>query len=76
MRTIYSMVTGKDLQNFKVSDFRSTSSIREVKFSAGEKEFTFIVVSGLKDIHRFMDELIAGNVKADYIEVMACPGDA
>lgn len=74
MRTIYSMVTGKDLQNFKVSDFRSTSSIREVKFSAGEKEFTFIVVSGLKDIHRFMDELIAGNVKADYIEVMACPG--
>lgn len=74
MRTIYSMVTGKDLQNFKVSDFRSTSSIREVKFSAGEKEFTFIVISGLKDIHRFMDELIAGNVKADYIEVMACPG--
>jgi iron only hydrogenase large subunit-like protein len=32
------------------------------------------VISGLKDIHKFMDELAAGNVKADYIEVMACPG--
>lgn len=74
MRTVYNLITGKDLQNFKVADFRSNSNIREVKFNAGDKEFTFIVISGLKDIHKFMDELAAGNVKADYIEVMACPG--
>jgi NADH-quinone oxidoreductase subunit G/NADP-reducing hydrogenase subunit HndD len=74
MRTVYNLITGKDLHNFKVADFRSTSNIREVKFNAGEREFVFIVISGLKDIHKFMDELAAGNVKADYIEVMACPG--
>lgn len=74
MRTVYNLITGKDLQNFKVADFRSNNNIREVKFNAGDREFTFIVISGLKDIHRFMDELAAGNVKADYIEVMACPG--
>ncbi len=74
MRTVYNLITGKDLQNFKVADFRSNNNIREVKFNAGDREFTFIVISGLKDIHKFMDELAAGNVKADYIEVMACPG--
>ncbi len=74
MRTVYNLITGKDLQNFKVADFRSNNNIREVKFNAGDREFTFIVISGLKDIHKFMDELAVGNVKADYIEVMACPG--
>lgn len=74
MRTVYNLITGKDLQNFKVADFRSNNNIREVKFNAGDREFTFIVISGLKDIHKFMDEFTAGNVKADYIEVMACPG--
>ncbi|MGE0079095.1 MAG: [FeFe] hydrogenase, group A [Bacteroidales bacterium] len=74
MRTLHHTITGRDLQNFKVSDFRSNTNIREVKFTAGDKEFIFIVISGLKDIHKFMDELNAGYIKADYIEVMACPG--
>lgn len=74
MRTVYNRITGKDLQNFKVADFRSNSNIREVKFSAGNKEFVFVVISGLKDIRKFMEELIAGNIKADFVEVMACPG--
>lgn len=74
MRSVYSMATGKELQSIKVSEFRSTSSIREVKFSAGTREFVFVVISGLKDIRHFMEELIAGNIRADYVEVMACPG--
>ncbi|MGD9978864.1 MAG: [FeFe] hydrogenase, group A [Bacteroidales bacterium] len=74
MRSVYSMVTGKELQSIKVSEFRSTSSIREVKFNAGTREFVFVVISGLKDIRHFMEELIAGNIRADYVEVMACPG--
>ncbi len=74
MRTLYNMITGSELSNYKISDFRSSSSIREVKFSVGDKEFTFIVVSGLKDIHRLMAGIEDGSIVADYVEVMACPG--
>lgn len=74
MRTLYNMITGSELSNYKISDFRSSSSIREVKFGVGDKEFTFIVVSGLKDIHRLMAGIEDGSIVADYVEVMACPG--
>lgn len=74
MRTIHARITGNDLQNIKVVDLRSNANFREVKFTAGDKEFIFIVISGLKDIRKFMDELIAGYIKADYIEIMACQG--
>lgn len=73
-RTLNFKITGKDLHNVRISELRSVNGVKEFKFKAGKQEFTFLVVNGLKNIHDLMKELIAGSVKADYVEVMACPG--
>jgi len=73
-RTLHYMNTGTELDNFKIAELRSSSGIREFKLTTGKQEFVFVVLSGMKSIHSFMAELINGNVRADYVEVMACPG--
>ena len=73
-RTLHYMNTDTELDNFKIAELRSSSGIREFKLTTGKQEFVFVVLSGMKSIHSFMAELINGNVRADYVEVMACPG--
>jgi len=73
-RTLHYMNTGTELDNFKIAELRSSSGIREFKLTTGKQEFVFVVLSGMKSIHSFMAEFTSGNVRADYVEVMACPG--
>lgn len=74
VRTVYNMVTGKDLRALKIAELRSLGGTKRFTFKADKLKFTFLVVSGLQEIRTIMEGLISGELTADYVEVMACPG--
>ncbi|MCI8529380.1 MAG: 4Fe-4S dicluster domain-containing protein [Lachnospiraceae bacterium] len=47
---------------------------READFQLGGKTLHTCTVSGLGNAERLMQDIVAGKVKYDFVEVMACPG--
>jgi iron-only hydrogenase group A len=74
LRTLYFQMTGKELTNPKLSEFRGTNNSKEINLKIGKQIINIIVANGLSDIHRIMDSIANGEAKPHYVEVMACPG--
>ncbi len=73
-RTLHYYMTGKEMQQPKIADLRSNGAIKEIELKIGNKKLTAILVSGMGNIRPLLDSVAAGEVKAHFIEVMACPG--
>lgn len=73
-RMIYFRLTSKELNQSKLTEVKVVSGVKAYSFKAEGMTFTFAVVNGLKNIHSLLPALLGGEVKLDYIEVMACPG--
>ena len=79
LRTAYLLVTGEEPP---VDAFREVSSFEAPKGSAWQlKEFdmngttvTVAVASGLGNAGKLCDAILDGSLKADFVEIMACPG--
>lgn len=73
-RVVYHKLTSKELDDSKITEVKMVSGVKVFSFNAAGQTFTFAAVNGLKNIHSILPVLMGGDVKLDYIEVMACPG--
>ncbi len=73
-RMVFFRLTSKELNQSNLNEIKVISGVKAYSFNAAGKTFTFAVVNGLKNIHTIIPALADGDVKFDFIEVMACPG--
>lgn len=77
LRTAYFTLTGKNPapEAFRtVRDEGEPKKWRENVFKINDIELKVAVVSGLANARELCDAIVRGNVKYDFVEVMACPG--
>jgi NADH-quinone oxidoreductase subunit G len=53
---------------------RGNNGIRKAALSVDGKEFSLVVLSGLANARKILEEIKSGKAHYDLVEVMACPG--
>jgi NADH-quinone oxidoreductase subunit G/NADP-reducing hydrogenase subunit HndD len=56
------------------TEVRGTQGIKEADYTVGGVTVKVCVVSGLANARTVIDQILAGEKKYDFVEVMACPG--
>ncbi|MDY5963992.1 MAG: NADH-dependent [FeFe] hydrogenase, group A6, partial [Peptostreptococcus porci] len=74
LRSAYYLVTGKNPDPDSFKSVRGDQGWKESKFNIDGNQINVAVVSGLGNARKLMDSIIKGEVKYDFVEVMACPG--
>ena len=76
VRTIYAVVNGKELENIELTQLRGFEGVRSATVDLGGPfgEVKVAMVHGLGDTRALVEQVRAGEVDFDFIEVMACPG--
>lgn len=57
-----------------IEDVRYSEGVKEVITTVGDKKLRLAIVHGLNNAHKVMLDIISGNKKYDFVEVMACTG--
>jgi iron-only hydrogenase group A len=74
IRTLHFMITGKEFNQVKIQELRTSKGRKEFKVKIGEFNLGFAVVNGIGYVNELLDEIEKGRNDIHYIEVMACPG--
>ncbi len=74
IRTLYFMITGKDMVQPKIQELRSSKGRKEYRIKIGDYNLGFVVINGIGFFPEFLKELEKGRNDVHYVEVMACPG--
>ena len=74
LRTVYEVVTGKELKNIDFKDVRGFEGIKETSVNLDGLEVKVAVAHGLGNARKAMDLVAAGVADWHFIEIMACPG--
>ncbi|MBQ7625249.1 MAG: iron hydrogenase small subunit [Clostridia bacterium] len=74
LRTVYEVVTGKELESLDFHDVRGTQGIKEATVKVGDLDVNVAVCSGTANAAKLLDAVKSGEKKYHFIEVMACPG--
>lgn len=74
LRSSYYFVTGKNPEPDSFKSVRGQDGWRESKFSIDGNQVRVAVASGLGNARNLIEALIKGEVKYDFVEIMACPG--
>ncbi|MDO4623532.1 MAG: [FeFe] hydrogenase, group A [Eubacteriales bacterium] len=79
LRSAYYLVTGKNppaeaFNAVRASAFSASAPWRSATYDIGGQKITAAVVSGLANTRKLCEAILAGQVKYDFVEVMACPG--
>ena len=77
LRTAYKIVEGKEAPEDAFVDVRGEGDEKGRKirtFKIGDTTLRTCTVSGLGNAGKLLDDLKAGRVQYDFVEVMACPG--
>ena len=73
LRTVYEVVTGKELEKVDFKAVRGTKGIKEAEIDVGGKIVRVAVANGTGNAGKLLEKVKAG-AKYDFIEVMGCPG--
>jgi NADP-reducing hydrogenase subunit HndD len=73
IRTAYYMLTGKNLEDLKVTAVRGLEGIKEARLQIGDLNLGVAVVSGLGNARVLLEEIRAGRDDIHFIEIMTCP---
>ena len=74
LRTAAEVILGTKLEKLEFNDVRGTAPIKTATYKLGDVEINVAVTSGTKNAKELLNKVKAGEIKADFIEVMACPG--
>lgn len=74
LRTAAKTILGTNLEEVDLPDVRGTAPIKYAQYKLGDVTVNVAVTSGAKNARELLDKVKAGEVKVDFIEVMACPG--
>ncbi len=73
LRTVYEVVTGKELENVDFTAVRGIEGVKEATVNVGGKEVRVAVAHGTGNASALLEKVKAGE-KYDFIEIMGCPG--
>ena len=73
LRTVYEVVTGKELEKVDFKAVRGTKGIKEAEIDVGGKIVRVAVANGTGNASKLLEKVKAG-AKYDFIEIMGCPG--
>ncbi|MCL2878343.1 MAG: [FeFe] hydrogenase, group A, partial [Acidobacteria bacterium] len=74
LRTVYEIVTGKELKTLDFDSVRGFEGIKEASVMLGDTEVKVAVAHGLGNARKLMDAIRAKKADYHFIEIMACPG--
>lgn len=74
LRTAHYAITGQEATAEAFSPVRGEAGRRIAEFKIGDKTLRICTVSGLGNAGRLIEDIKAGKVHFDFVEVMACPG--
>jgi iron-only hydrogenase group A len=74
LRTAHFFLTGKELEELKVTPVRGLEGIKEAKLTINGIEVGIAVASGLGNAGKLMEQIKAGRKDLHFIEIMTCPG--
>lgn len=74
VRTLHVNLTGKELENLKISEMRNSNNRKEIKVQIGKHSLGFAAVSGLANAKKLLEEIKNGRNDLHFVEVMACEG--
>ncbi|MEA1959870.1 MAG: NADH-dependent [FeFe] hydrogenase, group A6 [Bacillota bacterium] len=74
LRTVYEVVTGRDLEQIELTEVRGMEGLREAEIDLDGTPVKVAVVHGLGNARRIMEDVQNGTSPYHFVEVMACPG--
>ena len=74
LRTAADTIERKSLGQFEYKAVRGGVGIKRATVNVAGKDINVVVASGLRNARKIMDEIRAGNVDYQFVEIMACPG--
>lgn len=76
VRTVYSVLNGRELENMEIAPLRGMDGVREAEIDLGEGngKIKVAICHGLRNARALAEQAVAGKSPYTFIEVMACPG--
>lgn len=74
LRTVYEVVTKKNLERIEFKEVRGWQGIKEAAVDLAGRTINIAIVHGLANAQKIMEEIKIGKSKYQFIEIMACPG--
>ncbi|NLB89045.1 MAG: 4Fe-4S dicluster domain-containing protein [Syntrophomonadaceae bacterium] len=74
LRTVYEVVTEKELEDVNFTMVRGMEGIKEAEVDLNGTTVKVAVAHGLSNARKLMDQVRAGESPYHFIEIMACPG--
>lgn len=74
LRTVYEVVTGKELEKLEFESVRGLEGVKEATVDLDGLPVKVAVAHGLGNARKVMDKIKAGEADYVFVEVMACPG--
>lgn len=74
MRTVYEKMTGKPLEKVPLRELMSFEKVQEAEIDVGGRTLRCAVARTTGEARRLIDRVKSGELKYDFIEIMACPG--
>ncbi len=74
LRTAAEVILGTTLEKVDFEDVRGTEGIKFAEYKLGDMTVRVAVASGTANAGKLLRGIQSGEYKADFIEIMACPG--
>jgi hydrogenase, Fe-only len=74
VRTLHYNLTGKDLKNIKIAQFRNVQGFKKFDIMIGEKVVKVGIANGMRGAVTMLEEIASGSSNLQFVEVMACEG--
>lgn len=74
IRSAYFLLTGKDMEELKVTPVRGLKGVKQASVTIGNLTLNVAVASGLMNARKVLEEIKAGKLNIHFLEVMTCPG--
>lgn len=74
LRTVYEILTGKELNQIEFSQVRGLEGIREANIDINGMDVKVAIVNGTTNAANILKDIRAGKKNYHFIEIMACPG--
>lgn len=74
LRYAAELVTGKKADDIDYKEVRGTEGIKLATYTLGDLKINVAVASGTKNAKKLLNDIKAGKLDVQFVEVMACPG--
>jgi len=74
LRTVYEVVTGKELENIDFTSVRGVEGIKEAEIQINGMKVKVAVAHGLGNARKLLDKIKNKEAEYHFIEIMGCPG--